>query len=85
MIVDERTYRTELIGPATLGLAGLIAPGRTWALCIDAALVADTDEPMTAQQAQHWAHRMLGEHVTFLPGDDQGSYWVANPDSRGGH
>ena len=34
---------------------------------------------MTDEQAQHWARRMLGEHVTFEPGHRDGGYWVATP------
>jgi len=80
-----RVYRTELIRAdiarlveVDLGHAPAGGPV-SWALCIDAATVACTDEPMTDEQAQHWARRMLGEHVTFQPGHRDGGYWVATP------
>jgi hypothetical protein len=80
-----RVYRTELIR-ADIARLVEVDLGHTpaggpvsWALCIDAATVACTDEPMTDEQAQHWARRMLGEHVTFQPGHRDGGYWVATP------
>ena len=66
-----RVYRTELIRADIARLVDVDlghAPGggpACWALWIDAATVACTDEPMTDDHAQHWARRMLGEHVTF--------------------
>lgn len=84
-MTDTRTHRTELMNTPILTFAGLAAPGRSWGLCIDGHLVASTDEPMTAEAAQHWARRMLGEHVTFQPGHDAAGYWVANPEIPRGH
>jgi hypothetical protein len=78
-MTDRRTYRTELMNTRVLRLAGLAAPGRQWGLCIDGQLVASTDESMTGEQAQHWARRILGEHVTFELGDGHAGYWVADP------
>ncbi len=80
-----RVYRTELIRADIARLAGVDlghAPAGgpvSWALWIDAATVACTDEPMTDDHAQHWARRMLGEHVTFERGHRDGGYWVATP------
>ena len=82
---NRRVYRTELIRADIARLVEVDlgpAPGGgpvCWALWIDAATVACTDEPMTDEQAQHWARRMLGEHVTFEPGHRDGGYWVATP------
>ncbi len=80
-----RVYRTELIRAdiarlveVDLGHARAGGPV-SWALCIDAATVACTDEPMTDEQAQHWARRRLGAHVTFQPRHRDGGYWVATP------
>ena len=48
-----------------LRFTGLTGHSREWGLCVDGRLVASSDDPMTAELAQHWARRMLGEHVTF--------------------
>ncbi len=80
-----RVYRAELIRSDIARRAGIDlgqAPAggpASWALWVDAATVARTDEPMTDEQAQHWARRMLGEHVTFELGHRDGGYWVATP------
>ena len=80
-----RVYRTELIRADIARLVDVDlghAPAGDpvcWALWIDAATVACTDEPMTDDHAQHWARRMPGEHVTFQPGHRDGGYWVATP------
>jgi hypothetical protein len=84
-MTDRRIYRTELMSAPVLRLAGLAAPGRQWGLCVDSELVAASDEPMTDEQAKHWARRMLGEHVTFELGDGHRGYWVANPGTPCGH
>jgi hypothetical protein len=67
-----------------LRFAGLAEHRGEWGLCVDGRLVASTDDPMTADLAQHWTRRILGEHVTFQPGHASGGYRVANPDQRGG-
>jgi len=38
---------------------------------------------MTDVLVQHWARRILGEHVTFERGHLDGGYWVvvANPET----
>jgi hypothetical protein len=77
--------RTELLNAHLLRIAGLAAPGRQWGLRSDAQLVAATDEPMTDEQAQHWARRMLGDHVTFEPWRADGCYRVADPARPRGH
>jgi len=81
----ERVHRTELIRTdiarlvdIDLGQAPAGGPV-SWALWIDATTVARTDEPLTDEQAQHWARRMLGEHVTFQLGHRNGGYGVATP------
>lgn len=82
MLIDTRTYRTELMDAAVLRFADLAGHRYQWGLCVDSHLVAGTTEPMTAELAQDWARRVLGEGVTFERGHDSGGYWVANPDTR---
>jgi len=61
-----------------LRFTGLTGHSREWGLCVDGRLVASSDDPMTAELAQHWARRMLGEHVTF----ELGTWTVAEPRPR---
>ncbi len=50
----------------------------TWALFIDAAPVGRTDEPLTDEAAQAWAHRMTGDGVRFQLAHPRGGYWLAD-------
>jgi len=50
----------------------------TWALFIDAVMVGRTDEPLTDDAAQAWAHRMTGDSVCFQLADPRGGYWLAD-------
>ncbi|GAA2798627.1 hypothetical protein [Saccharopolyspora taberi] len=75
---DVREYRTELIWAPCDGSAWAEQPG--WNLYVDGTLVARTERELPAATAQQWANAQLGEGVTWLPGqEDETWYWVANP------
>ncbi|MDD7967795.1 hypothetical protein [Actinomycetospora lemnae] len=55
----------------------------TWALFIDGVVAGRTDEPLTDDAAQAWAHRITGEPVRFQLAHHAGGYWLADVTDAG--
>ncbi|GLZ49235.1 hypothetical protein Acsp06_54200 [Actinomycetospora sp. NBRC 106375] len=56
----------------------------TWALLIDGVVRGRTDEPMTDDDAQRWARRIIGDGARFELAHPAGGYWLTDTTNQPG-